>query len=241
MEQSLYKFYTVGIVTQHKERKSVKIKFAPAEITPDIKGNLSTYKQAPKVSQAKLAKGTHTSQHVADDQMEAIWLQGYNSQRVTPPDVRQGEKVFIYTYGDSMQYFWVSTEIDQTLRRHEHVIWKFGNRTKPLQPWGDDGCWTLEVNTYPNEKMIRLKTGKGDGEKYSFDLSLDIMSGVVSLKDGNKQSVNLNSESGSISAKANNSISLDAPNISLNGECSISKNLNVRGNFSCSKKCSCRY
>lgn len=230
MSNSLYTFYSLGIVVEDKERESVKLVVTPTEVLPNAKGKLGDYKIPPKVSQEKLVKGNHTSNKTGDGKLTAVWLAGENSQRTTPPNMRKGERVMIYTYADTQLYFWRAIEIKEDLRRLEDVSYKFGNLSKIGGTWGKDGAWTFRVNTF--DKYASFTTTTSDGESFSYEFKIDAKAGTVSVKDNKNQHFTLNTADGTFTAKANNHIILDAPLTTIKGDCKVDKNVKVDGNHS---------
>lgn len=225
--ESIFKFYSEGVVLKDKERSSWEIEVSPVETLLGVEGNLSQYKEERQVSQTTLSGQPLRSGKSTDAKITAAWFPGFNSNRATPPDVRQNERVLLFTYGNTQRYFWTSTVLDSKLRRNEHVTYKYGNKKKPLDDWGKDGAWEIDVNTY--EKTLHVKTTQSDGESYAYTVKLDAKKGNFYVSDQNGQHFTLDSKGGTFTAKVSDRIILDAPTTLVTGDLVVKKSGLIHG------------
>lgn len=111
----------------------------------------------------------------------ATWLP-MNSNRITPPNIRRGERVIIWRYADTDEYRWTETGWDDHLRRLETVKYRFSATAD------ENADGTLEENAYwlmvsTHLGQITLTTAQANGEKAKYILQINARDGVVVLTD----------------------------------------------------------
>lgn len=119
---------------------------------------------------ASFESSTNTSATIT-----ARWLP-FSSNRKTPPDIRRGEKVAIWRFGDADKYYWSELEYEAKLRKLETVVYSFSNTQVETDDSTAETTYYLEVSTH--DKVIKLHTSQSDGEPYGYDI-------VLNTKDGN--------------------------------------------------------
>lgn len=135
------------------------------------------------------AKGNAYSVSIStSNAISAKWLQ-WGTNRKTRPDVRRGERVLVYQYADTDDYYWVSLGQDDHLRRLETVVWCISNTTdestKVLTP---DNTYFMEASTH--NKLITIGTSKSNKEEYKYTIQIDTgNSHVLITDDANNQIV----------------------------------------------------
>jgi hypothetical protein len=124
--------------------------------------------------------------------IRATWLP-LQSNRLSPPNVRRGERVLLWQYGDSDEYYWTTTGLDDCLRRLETVIHAYSDTqdesVKVLTP--DNSYW-LEVSTH--KKNITLSTCKADGEPFAYTIQVNTKDGAFVIVDDTGNLFELDSE-----------------------------------------------
>lgn len=133
------------------------------------------------------SKHESRSGQVTDDEIKTTlsvkskWLARGQGNRITPPNVRRGERLLIHRLGDTDQYFWETIENDNHLRKLETVIWVFSANKDEKKEIDIDSCYILEVCTH--SKHIRLTTSKANEEPYRYTIDLDTNHGSLSIFD----------------------------------------------------------
>lgn len=113
--------------------------------------------------------------------IEATYLP-MDSNRLTPPDIRRGERVLIWRFGDADQYYWTTTGLDDYLRRLETIVYVLSNtRDESVTQLTPENSWFIRWCS--RTKQIQLKTNRSDGESVSYEFLFDIAKGIVTLKD----------------------------------------------------------
>jgi hypothetical protein len=113
--------------------------------------------------------------------VKAKWLPRGQGNRITPPNIRRGERLLIHRLGNTDQYFWEEIESDNHLRKLETVIWIFSATKNEKDSIDIDSCYTLEVSTH--SKRIRLTTSSANEEPYKYVIDLDTAFGSLTIKD----------------------------------------------------------
>ena len=128
MELSQLHMHSWGLVSQVKERSTKMIKVVPFEFRfGDIEAVMADY----DAEELEFAGQTQNDaiKVVRSDSIDAKWLP-LDTNQWTAPDVRRNALVVIYRYGDTDQYYWRSSPMDNT-KRLETVVTAYS--AHPLQ------------------------------------------------------------------------------------------------------------
>lgn len=138
------------------------------------------------------------------------------SNRAYPPDVRKGEIVKIFQYGDSDQWYWIGCDRSQSLRKTERVRWQVNDTLENDCNLTDDNTYFLEMDTRKH-KHILLSTSQSDGEEHQYKFKISPETSQIMLADEkqnmfiidtNKQCITMANEKGSL-------IQLDGEDINI--------------------------
>ena len=178
---SKLRIYSLGIVAANKQLNSNDIEVTPIEDLPMVNGaltdNASTYS-----SSATDAKGsTYQTQTQTSSTVHATWLPLGDSNRQTAPDVRRGEQVMIYQFGDADKYYWNTMKNDLKFRRLETVVYAFSGTANESDPVDNTTCYFVEFSTHKGS--ITLHTSKANKEPYAYDIILDTKNGNIRMQD----------------------------------------------------------
>lgn len=183
---SKLRFYSIGIVAANKPLNSKNVEVLPTEELPMMDGylddNLDSY----------TAKGTDASGKNYNAKLKmantisAQWLPFCDSQRLTAPDVRRGESVVIYQFGDADKFYWTTLKNDNKLRKLETVIWAFSATTKETDDLTAQTSYFFEVSTH--KKLVTFHTSQANGEPFGYDVQINAADGILTVMDtaGNK-------------------------------------------------------
>lgn len=230
-QDSQFKLISVGIVAENKLRTTRDVEVSLSEALPFIQGELVSGFTTETVDGVDPSGATQSFKVQLSNTIKAQW-KGDGTNRVTAPDVRRGDKVMIYQYGDTDQYFWeVHTGTETNVRRRETVVTAFSNTVDETQTeLTPDNAWVQEVNTH--DKHITIKTNKSDGEKFAYTAQINAKDGNVVVADdiGNyiqmssaDQTIELETSSGARVEINKKNITLTCDNFTLNaaGEVTI--------------------
>lgn len=173
--------YSLGIVAANKALDSDLIEVVPIEemnfVDGQLSDNVKPYEASGTDSQGQ------AYQHSLDTTVSVLakWIPDGISNRATPPDVRRGERIQIWQYGDQDKYYWSTLFYEPDLRKLETVIFTFSNTRDESAKSTPDTTYYMEVSTH--RKHITLHTSKSDGEPFVYDIQLDTANGFLLIKD----------------------------------------------------------
>ena len=210
--------YGIGVVAANKLPSSHEIEVTDMERTPILNGeitdNIETYK----------GSGSGSNDQSFDVEVEttasikAKWLKLGCSNRVTSPDVRRGERVALWRFGDSDQFFWMDIETSTKLRRLETVVYSFSNNRKENIENTSENTYYFEISTMG--KYIHLHTSKNDDEPYIYDIQLNTKDGCLTFMDDDGNSMVMDSAEQRIELhnKLNSYLKIDKKVITLRSD-----------------------
>lgn len=121
----------------------------------------------------------------------AEWLP-LDSNRVDAPNIRRGERVLLWQFGDTDKYYWTPTGFDDNVRRLETLICRLSNTIdetdKTVKP--DNSYW-FEMSTHT--KQITLATSKSNGEAFAYTIQIDTKGSRVTITDDTNNFIELSS------------------------------------------------
>ena len=169
--QSKLVHYGIGIVLEDKPRKTDIAKITNIEEFPFTEGKLSDEKEELKHELPDKQGVPRKSKAKRDIVIEATWLGGYDSNRMTSPDLIKNETVDIYRYADTQEYYWRKRGREPGIRRLETVCYMYGNLQKPLEEWDKRSSYWHEISTH--DKHIITQTTTSDGEAFSYNVQIN--------------------------------------------------------------------
>jgi len=180
--ESMFKPFSIGIVHGDKARNSYKIQVFPIENQFGFKGKLSMADDITSKTTNELEE--LTTHHVKLGQtMEVTWLPISQSNRISAPDVCNGERVMIYKFGESDTYYWDTIFHEHDIRKKEQFMEGVSNTddlNKVLEP---DLMYWRSLDTVEKE-VVLISTAKNDGEFTTHKYDIDTEKGVVKYADG---------------------------------------------------------
>lgn len=190
---SKFSIYSIGVVAEDKSVGDWDISVVPTELITDLNGDISATDRT--TTNVLTPDGDNKSISIeSGNTITATWLQ-FGSSRSTPPDVCKGETVLLFHYAGTDQYYWIPLFFEPDLRKREAAMFYFSNRDNIDDNNGllEKGYY-LRVDTY--DKLVKLHTGTGDGEKCGYDIYVNTGDGMFKLGDTNNNSMTLDSDKG---------------------------------------------
>lgn len=191
MKLSQLKPASYGIVASNKALNSFEIEVTPVEDLPMIDGEISENVSVDEVNGTDSAGTAYQEATTQSNTVTATWLPISEPNRQTPPDVRRGEQVMLYQFGDADKYYWVTTRSDLSLRRLETVIYAFNAFTADGTDVNDESCYVFGISSH--QKKIWLTTSKKNGEPFAYAIELDLDYGKFTITDDAENSFTLDS------------------------------------------------
>lgn len=180
--QSKLHLFSVGIVAVDKPLTSFDIEVNCIETNHLHNDYLDDTEKTEKIT-SKDGRGTPVPLEIKRDQIiKAQWLaKGTCGNRVTAPDVRQGEHVFVYRYADTDEYYWEKVYTEGEIRRLERVLWMFGGTdTKGELNTIENSYWML-MSTI--DKRMHLHSSVSNGEPFEWDAKIDTGKGILTVTE----------------------------------------------------------
>ena len=188
-----------GIAAENLTFGSKVLEVTPVEWLPYLDGELNA--DAVEVTDKGVdGFGQHyTAKVPTTNSIRATWLP-WGSNRATAPNIRRGERLMLYQFADSDQYYWKELGLDDGLRRLETVVYVFSNtRDESVKTLTPDNAYSIEVSTHT--KQITLRTNKSDGEPFAYTFQFNTKDGVVTLADDDENYLEFDSAERKITAK----------------------------------------
>lgn len=206
---------SIGIAAENKPLTSVQLNVVAHELIPSIDGPVGVNPETVVTSGTKPDGTEYQTSVQSDVVITATWLP-YGSNRVTPPDIRRGERVMVYRLADTDQYYWRDLGLDSDKRRLETVIHAWNaNPNITNSSFDASNAYYFEVSTH--NKTITLGTSKANGEPFTYTFQLDSGSGTVSLSDdiGNFVSLDSNEQRITLMNSAQSFFDMHGKNLSI--------------------------
>lgn len=165
--------------------------FIPDEHMSFLDGELRSNPTVDTVSGVDALGNQSQTKVTTDMAVEAIWLP-HGSNRLTPPDLRRGEKVNLYRFADLPTFYWQELGDDDHLRAQETAIFAFkaDPSNEGATPSQENAYW-LEVSGHKG--TVTFSTSKKNGEKTAHTVQFDPMRGQFVLQDDLGQMVKIDS------------------------------------------------
>lgn len=186
-ESSGLMLYGIGRAANNKALKDkngnpeTSLEVTPVEQLSMLDGELISLPFDSEVQGQKADGSSYSSKVTLNTAITAKWVP-MGSNRRTPPDIRRGERVYLYRYKDTDQFFWKETGWDDHLRRLETVHFRFSATADPSADMSDPRNWYhLQISTH--EGMIHLETARANMEKAKYALQINTKDGIAALAD----------------------------------------------------------
>ena len=171
----------IGYAAADKAQDSRELLVYPAELLPFLSGEIS----AKEVENQIRTKGTNEySGTVKTSTIIKCLYRDETSNRAFPPDIRKGEEVVIYNYGDDNTYYWKSSGRNDNARRTETYRVAISGTLKNVAENNDDSTYFFEMDTRRSHR-IRISTSNQDGEQFRYTFCINADKNEVFLGDNN--------------------------------------------------------
>lgn len=182
MQLSGFHFYSVGIVAENKQLSSYDILVTPLEVLNMLDGEIKSNPTKQTAQGTDSSGRNYTVDVIHDNCLVATWIDMGGTNRISAPDVRRGERVNIYRYGDADKFYWCPVGKDNHLRKLETVIHAWSGTTDnsddTLTP---DNSYYSEISTH--KKTVTFSTSKKNGEVASYTVQIDAGKGLIHIQD----------------------------------------------------------
>ncbi len=196
MDQSLFHIYTIGRAAENRKLSSATLEVYPIEHFGYLDGEITSDTTVTEAKGVDANGKAYSTSVTTTNSIQATWIQ-WGSNRTTPPDIRRGERVLLWRYADTDQYYWTALGMDDYLRRLETVVYAFSDvKDESVKTLTPENAYYLEVSTH--KKLVTFSTAKSDGEPFTYTFQFDTGKGRVTLADDIGNYVELDSAARSI-------------------------------------------
>lgn len=174
-------FLGFGTVANNKESNTHQIYVYLPKVMPLADGK-TTAEAKESQQQSKNAKGEAVQSTVMQgNAIPCVWNPMGDSNRLTPPDVREGSKVSVYQVTGSDTYYWTTWGINAETMRLETVMygWSANPNIDENAEFNIDNFYTFSVSTHTGE--IRFRTSQANGEATVFEMLINAMKGKIMI------------------------------------------------------------
>lgn len=172
--------YSYGIVAADKVLSSNTVEVMPVEDNVLADGVITDNASQYQASGTDAQGNSYQSSLTTTMSVQATWMP-LGSNRMTAPDVRSGERVMLYRFGDTDKFYWVTLGSDMALRKLETAVYAWNGSPDASQGTTADNSYFMQVSTH--QKLIHVHTSKGNGEVCGFDIQVNPGTGKIQIQD----------------------------------------------------------
>lgn len=196
MDMSKVHLHSIGLVSANKPMSTDMISVILVESRFSNDEEILTNPNSQTVD-FKTQGGQESVKVTLDNSVPAKWLKS-NSNRVSSPDVRRGDRVKIYRVGDTDEYYWEDMNTEN-VKRLETVTYAFS--ADPDNPMKDDrsNAYVIEVSSH--QKTLTISTSDANGEKAKFNVQINGGDGILVVEDDKDNNIYLDSVNSDIRMK----------------------------------------
>lgn len=185
--QSKLERYSLGVVAENRLMSKNRILVTPIESLTHLEGEIKSNPTKLEATAVDADDRTYSVDTIGDNAIEADWLPLGCSNRKTPPNVRRGERVQLYRFADTDQYYWTTTGADEHLRKLETVIYGWSSNSKEEADGRDlKNMYWFELSTHNG--CVSFFTSKHEGERANYSIQLNTKEGrfIITDDEGNE-------------------------------------------------------
>lgn len=194
---SALKFYSIGhaaenlAISDANGNINYMLQVTPSEKLTFVDGELKSNPTQDTVTGVDATGKSFSANATTDAAINAKWLP-LGSNRHTPPNIRRGERVLVWRYGDLDTFMWTDLGWDQHLRNLETVtyVWN-ASQDQNDQTVSTKNSYYVEVSTHKG--TITLQTSQVNGEKCTYTVQFNPMNGTFTFADNLGQTLFIDS------------------------------------------------
>lgn len=180
-DRSKLRYYSMGKLAHNKELDSWQIEAYPIEILPFADGEITDHINEYEASGKDYLEGSYSVKVDTTLTIKAEWFPWGQDNRLTPPDVRRGERVMLLQYAETDKYYWFKVGDDRDLRKLETVIWAISATPDEKKKTEFDTSYSVEVSSH--RKHIKIHTSQANEEVVIYDIEINPGTGHILITD----------------------------------------------------------
>lgn len=198
LSTSGFRFYSIGVVAANKKLSSISIEAVPIEHFSFVDGELTDHKEELDTKTENYNEEKSDVKVDTTPSIMARWLPMGQTSRKTAPDVRRGEVVMLYQFGDTDEFWWMDMMQYKKIRRLETQSWAISNNAKENAEDTPDSTYWFEWSTH--RQVLHLHTSKSNEEPFEYDIQIDTKNGKIVIKDDDENYIFMDSANRRIKA-----------------------------------------
>ena len=171
-------FYSYGLVAKDKARGDNEISVFPVEVRFSQVEAISEAVSVDKIEH-NITEGKDFVTMRTGNTIPAQWID-FNTNRITPPDVKEKDLVLIWRLGDTDMFFWQDRNV-ANVKRLETVVYAFS--ADPKNGFKPDMSNAYYIMISSHDKHVTLATSKSNGEYCRYTMQLNTGDGRFVLSD----------------------------------------------------------
>jgi len=179
--------YSLGKVATNKALDSDEIEVIPIEHLLLIDGNIGSNLTTTTVTGTDADWQAYGSAMTTDNVIKARWLPLDNGYQQTSPDVRRDERVLLWRFGDSNDFYWTSLGLDNHLRRLETVVHMYSDTKDEKQmALTQDNSYVHTISTHEGHVTFTTSNENGEPTRWLFQLNTKEGTFLIAEDNGNE-------------------------------------------------------
>lgn len=217
-QASLLRHVSQGIVAENKPMSSNKILVTPIESLMMLDGELKSNPTKMETEGQDAAGKVYKTSVLTDTAVEAEWYPGDAGFRKSSPDVRRGERVELYQYGDTDKFYWKALGADSDKRKLETIVWGLsGTQDEAKDSTQRENMYWIEMSTHTG--AITLHTSKQNGEHCIYAIQINTKDGRILITDDLGNEIDFDSAATNISIKNAKGTMFELNQQDINAKC----------------------
>lgn len=188
-----YRFFGIGVVAVDKADNSRVVEAYPYEDIPFYEGDITDETVEQQIEGEDANGQAYVVKLKRGMTVPATWL-GENN-RWTAPNVKAGEKVELYTVGETDVFYWKAMGRNNKLRRTETVVYGWaasGEADDADVEQSQDNHYVVIVDT--KNGHITLRTSKDRGEPVRYTIQVNTKDGLLIATDDKGNLIRVDSQ-----------------------------------------------
>jgi hypothetical protein len=175
--------FTIGTAAENLALNSVTLEITPDEHMPMVDGELSTNANQTQATGQDLTGAQYQTSATSSGTIMATWLPLGQANRMTAPNVRRGEQVVVYRFGDNDKYYWNTMRNDLTFRRLETVVYAISATAVEGMACDQTNTYFVEFSSHKKKITLSTSTSKVNGEVTAYTITIDPGLGKLTIAD----------------------------------------------------------
>jgi hypothetical protein len=184
LDGSKLKLYSMGLAAENLTPGSKTLQVTPTEHMMFLDGEIKSQPTPMTVTGVDASGQSSQTTITMDNAIEATWLP-WNSNQITAPNIRRGERVFLWRFADRSDkqgFLWTDSGMDRNLRKLETVTYAWNaTQDESDNTQSPSNQYYLEVSAHRG--TVTFQSSKANGEKTAYTLQLNAMAGTFTLAD----------------------------------------------------------